>query len=118
MIISSINILCEKDKKNDILEILSSVKGPTEGRAGCISCCIYEDIKDSNNVYYVEVWKNEEALRRHIHSKNYRNILAVIDMSCKRPDIKFSQIFAEDGISFIERSLIEKINRYPIECGI
>lgn len=118
MITSSIRITTSDSNKKDILEILLSVKGPTEGIPGCLGCCIYEDIQDRNCLNYSEIWQNKDALELHIRSKLYRNMLAAIDMSREHPDINFSLALANNGMGFIREALTRESKKYKIEFGI
>jgi len=105
MIISLIRILAEPDNKEEILEILFSVKGPTEGEPGCISCRMYQDIENEHIIAYEEVWRNRENLFKHIRSDLYRNILAVMDMSSDPPDVRFNTISNSAGMELIKEAL-------------
>jgi len=102
MIISLIRILAEPDNKDEILEILFSVKGPTEGTPGCISCRMYQDLENKHIIAYEEVWRNRENLFKHICSDLYRNILAVMDMSSEPPGVSFSTISNSAGMELIK----------------
>jgi len=105
MIISIIRIVTEPDKRDEILEILFSVKGPTEGKPGCISCRIYQDLENEHIIAYEEVWQNKENLYNHIRSDLYRSILAVLDMSNGPPEVKFSTISSTAGMEQIKIAL-------------
>ena len=105
MIISTIRINADSASKDEILEILFSVKGPTEGQPGCISCTIHQNLLANHLITYVEVWKNKAGLYKHIRSPLYRSILAAIDMSCELPDIKFSSVLDIDGMELIKTAL-------------
>ncbi|MBW1667377.1 MAG: antibiotic biosynthesis monooxygenase [Deltaproteobacteria bacterium] len=105
MIISTLRIVAEPDKNDEILEILFSVKGPTEGEAGCISCRIFQDLRNERVITYEEVWQSEEKLYQHIRSDLYRNILAVMDMSNGPPEVKFSTISNIAGMELIKKAL-------------
>jgi len=105
MIVSNIKILADPDNKNEILEILFSVKGPTEVKRGCLSCGIYQDIQNERIIAYEEVWESKESLYNHIRSAFYRSILAAVDMSSEPPEIKFNTVSNITGIELIKEAL-------------
>lgn len=105
MITSTIRINADPARKDEILEILFSVKGPTEGQSGCLSSNIYQNSLANHLITYVEVWKNKASLYKHIRSPLYRSILAAIDMSCELPDIKFSSVLDIGGMELIKTAL-------------
>jgi len=102
MIIAAIRIFADSGNINEIIEVLSSVKGPTEGKSGCISCFIYKEVNNENRITYEERWENQEQLNNHICSDFYRKILAVIDMSSQPPAVKFSTVSSTAGMELIK----------------
>ena len=105
MIVSILKIIAEPSNKEGILEILYSVKGPTEAKPGCLSSNVSQDLQDERVIYYKEVWQDKAALNDHIRSDLYRNIIAVMDMSSEPPDIKFNTISNTAGMELIKKTL-------------
>lgn len=105
MILSIIKVTVLPEKREEILEILLSVKGPTEVKSGCTQCHICQDLYNKNIINYSEVWENEETLYKHIRSDIYRSLLAVIDMSSKQPEIRFLTVSDTAGIELIKNAL-------------
>lgn len=87
------------------MEILFSVKGPTEGKTGCASCRIYQDLENEHIITYEEVWQSKKKLYNHIRSDPYRKIFAVMDMSDGPPEVKFSTISSIAGMELIKKAL-------------
>jgi quinol monooxygenase YgiN len=105
MILSIIKITAASNNKDDILDILFFVKGPAEGKHGCLSCGIYQDLQNEHIIFYEELWEGSENLYSHIRSDLYRNILAVMDMSSEPPEIKFSTVSSVAGMDLIKEAL-------------
>ena len=105
MVISTIRLTADPDFRKEILEVLFSVKGPTEGESGCISCSIYQELQDEHILAYVEVWQNKENLVNHIRSELYRKILTAMDMSSGPPEVQFRSISSTEGMDLIKKSL-------------
>ena len=38
-----------------------------------------------------EIWRSQEEHERHLRSAEYRNVLLVVEMANKKPEIKFSE---------------------------
>lgn len=121
MVISTTKIVTEPSDKEKILEILFSVKGPTEGKPGCIRCSIYLDLQNEHVIVYEEVWRSKEDLFYHIRSDLYRSILAVMDMSSEPPGVAFSTISSTTGMELIKSALgyfdMEVNNQRRIEAN-
>lgn len=105
MILSIIKITAASNNKDEILDILFFVKGPTEGKHGCLSCGIYQDLQNEHIIFYEELWDGRENLYGHIRSNLYRNILAAVDMSNEPPEIKFSTVSSVAGLDLIQTAL-------------
>jgi len=50
-----------------------------------------------------EVWRAEEDMDLHIRSDEYRNLLLVLEMALKQPEIGFDTISSSTGIETIEK---------------
>lgn len=105
MIVSKIKVDTGPENKEEILEILFSLKGPTEVKSGCLGCEIYQDLQNESIIVYTEVWKSKEKLNSHIRSNHYRKLLAVIDMSLKQPEITFCAVTKTMGMEMIKEAL-------------
>ena len=51
-----------------------------------------------------EVWRAEEDLDLHISSDEYRNLLLVLEMAPKKPEIRFDTLSSSTGIETIEKA--------------
>ncbi len=105
MIIATIRIIADSGNITEVIEILTSVKGQTEGKSGCISCLIQQEVNNENRITYQEIWENQEHLNKHIRSKLYQKILVTIDMSSQAPVIQFCTTSCMAGIELIEAAL-------------
>ncbi len=105
MIVSTIRIAAGAKKKEEILAILFSVKGPIESDPQCISCRIYTEPRDEKHITYEEVWQNEESLYQHLRSPHYRNVLAAMDLSSEPPEVKFITVLKTEGMELMQRVL-------------
>ncbi len=105
MILSIIKITAASNNKDEILDILFFVKGPAEGKHGCLSCGIYHDLQNEHIIFYEELWEGRENLYSYIRSDLYRNILAAVDMSSEPPEIKLSTVLSVAGMDLIKEAL-------------
>jgi quinol monooxygenase YgiN len=105
MIISTVRIAVGAKKKDEILAILFSMKGPTESNPQCISCRIYTEPRNEKLITYEEVWRNKESLHQHLRSPQYRNLLAAMDLSSEPPEVKFTTVLKTEGMELMQRVL-------------
>ena len=69
---------------------------------GCLSCRIYQDAIGTEALMFEEIWKDEKHLQRHLRSDEFRNVLLVVEMASKPPEILFDRIAQSTGIDSIE----------------
>ena len=110
MFLSTIRMAIPAKKHNDALKILRSLVLQSRDDPGCLSCHIYNDIEDNNVLMLQEYWQDEKNLNLHVSSDEYRNLLLVLEMSLKQPEVRFDTISGSTGIDTIEkiRSAIRK----------
>ena len=110
MITSSVKMILVPKKREIVLELIGLIIELTQVQPGCISCCVYQDVKNRNIIIYVEKWKRQVDLERHIRSPRYLNILSAIDISSEPPEICFDTITDTYGLEFIKAIRSEKEN--------
>jgi quinol monooxygenase YgiN len=117
MIISTITIKASRAGKDEILDILLSVKEPTEAKPGCVSCHIYQSAADGSQITYREEWIDKKNLFHHIRSPLYRSVLAAMDMSLKQPSIHFYTVSKVEEMELIQSAmscLVDNTARLPV----
>ena len=103
MIHASLKVVLTAARREEAERIVRSLLGPTSAAPGCLSCGCYADAQNENVLCYVENWRSEEDLQRHIRSDDYRKFLALIDLSSEPPDLKFHRVSETFGIEYLSR---------------
>jgi quinol monooxygenase YgiN len=103
MIQATIRMLIPPQKRGEGLKILRSVVELCRDDPGCLGCHIYRDLQEKNLFMLQQVWTSEEDLDLHIRSDEYRNLLLVLEMAPKQPEIRFDTISSSTGIETIEK---------------
>ena len=103
MIISSLEIVIPDRKLGEGLEILRMYMGPTCHQAGCISCQGFQELNKENNIILIEEWLSQAYLDRHLCSSEYKKVLALMEISCEPPEIKFHTVWNSDGMELLEK---------------
>jgi len=95
-------------KSSEALKILRSVVELCKDDPGCLSCHIYGDLQEKNVLMLEEVWRSEEDLDLHLRSEEYRNLLLVMEMALKHPEVRFNTVSTSTGIETIEKARSSK----------
>jgi quinol monooxygenase YgiN len=104
LIQTTIRMTIPPQKSGEALKILNSITEQCMYQPGCLNCHIYGDLQEKNVIMLKEVWRSEEDLDRHLRSDEYRNLLLVLEMALKEPEIRFDTILSSTGIETIERA--------------
>jgi quinol monooxygenase YgiN len=110
MIQTTIRMAIPPQKKSEALKILRSIAEQCMDATGCLWCHIYADLQEKNILMLEEAWGAEEDLNSHLRSEEYRNLLLVLEMSLKQPEIRFDTILSSTGIETIEKARTRKDN--------
>ena len=113
MIIATIRMEIPPQKRGEALKILRSVADQCRYDDGCLSCHIYGDLLEKNVLMFEEVWRAEEDLEAHIRSEEYLNLLLVMEMALKQPEIRFDTISSSTGIETIEKARSQRDEDRP-----
>ncbi len=101
MIQASFRIVAPPRKREEILEVLLCLKGPTEVTRGCRSCRVLQDADHHDALTYLVQWESEEEVESHLRSERFRRLLPYIEMSVEPPQVDFSTIDQVRGIEFM-----------------
>jgi quinol monooxygenase YgiN len=104
MILATIRMAIPSQKRDEALKILTSMAEQWRDEPGCLSCSIYRDLEEKNVLMLEEVWRSQEDLDLHLRKDEYRNLLLVLEMALKEPEIRFDTISSSAGIEAIEKA--------------
>lgn len=75
----------KEDKLDRILELSKEMVEKTVKEEGCIKYELFQDVKDSKIMIFIEEWENEEALSKHIASEHFRRIIPQLNELREKP---------------------------------
>jgi quinol monooxygenase YgiN len=104
MILASVRMTIPPQKRDEALKIIRSVAEQCRDYPGCLFSYVYGDLQEKNVLVLEELWGTEEDLNHHIRSEEYRNLLLVLEMGAKKPEIRFHTISSSTGIESIEKA--------------
>ena len=104
MILATVRMTIPPQKRGEVLKILRSMAEQCRDDPGCLSCHLYGDLQEKNVLVFEEIWQAEDDLDLHLRSGEYLNLLLVLEMALKQPEIRFDTISSSMGIEAIERA--------------
>jgi quinol monooxygenase YgiN len=102
MIHAMVRMEIEPARLSEALEILHFFAGRVRAKPGCVDCRIYQDAEDRHVIMLFECWSDPEKLHHHLRSRDYQNVLLVMEMARSVPDISFNAIAHTTGVETIE----------------
>ena len=102
MITALLRIPVSEKRKDEITRLLRSLVEPTRVETGCISCRLYQELRDPCVLTWVEEWESRNDLDRHLRSSRFKKILAALDMAEAEPEVRFDTIAETSGMQLIE----------------
>lgn len=101
MIQANIRLVAPEGKRQEILEVLQSLTGPTEFAKGCLGCRVYCDADDEDAITYWVQWDERNELDEHFRSVRFRQLLPYIEMSTQPPVVEIANSEVIGGIDLI-----------------
>jgi quinol monooxygenase YgiN len=103
MILSTLQIVIPDRKREEALELLRMYLGPACHQPGGISCQGFQELDKENSFILIEKWMSQAYLDRHLCSSAYRKVLALMDISSEKPEIKYHTIWNSAGMELLEK---------------
>ena len=104
MVLATIRMIIPPKKRGEALKILRSRAEQCKIQPGCLGCHIYGDVQEDNVLMFEEMWRNEEDLAQQLRSKEYQDVLLVMEMALKHPEVSFNTVSTSTGIETIEKA--------------
>ena len=104
MVLATLRMTISAKKVGEALRILRSVVEQCRVQIGCLSCGVYRNGQEDNVLLFEQLWSNEADLERYLRSDEYRQVLLVLEMAIKQPEIRFDTISSSAGIETIEKA--------------
>lgn len=108
MIQATFRIVAPEGRREEILEVLSSLKEPAEVSKGCRGCSILQNADDDRVLTCLERWDTVADLEDHIRSERFRRLVPYIDISLEPPAVAFETVDKFQGMEFLVEVLTPK----------
>jgi len=94
--------------RESILENLRHIEGPTRVQRGCRQMSVYLKTDNTDEIMMIQEWETAAAMRAHFHSKEFRVLLSVIDLSEQEPGIRINTGTSREGVEHFRNMLDEQ----------
>ncbi len=105
MIVFTMRVTAQPEKRREMLQALRSLVGPMSVQPGCLRCRLYQDVDDEDVLTWIEEWASREQLEQHVRSPEYRTLLSMMDLSAVEPEVRFNTVVKTAGMELIEDTM-------------
>jgi quinol monooxygenase YgiN len=85
-----------------LLQALRFLALPTSFEPGCLGCRVLPEPDDESVVRYEEEWATEDALRLHVRSERFTQLLEVLESVPEAPRVQFDFVSQTRGLDYVE----------------
>ena len=103
MVLLTMRVTTSTKQREEVLRTLRSATGAITTLRGCIGLHLMQDVDNRSAITLCEEWETEADLRRHVRSDDFRTLLAVIDMSMTKPEVRFHTVTGIQGMEWIAK---------------
>lgn len=102
MILVTLTLTPATGRRQEMIDVFWLIIGPIRAQPGCLSCGLYQEIGDGDQMLYMEAWETQGHLERHMRSSRYERLLAVMDASVQEPVLRYQTISSVTGLEYLE----------------
>jgi quinol monooxygenase YgiN len=102
MILVTLRVTAPPGRREELVEVFWLILGPTQAEPGCLGCRVYQELGEGDSLLYIEEWETPDALERHMRSRRYECLLAVMEASARPPDLRYQSIGKCQGLEYLE----------------
>jgi quinol monooxygenase YgiN len=70
---------------------------------GCLRCNVYQDMENENAFIFIEEWKTEAHLDKHLRSDRFGVLIGAVKLLSDTSEIKFTTLAQTTEIEAIRR---------------
>jgi len=105
MIQALVRLVMPANKRQEAIDLIRCLCGPTMVIRGCQTCRIFQDVDYPEVITDLVQWETEQQLEEHLRSERFRRLLPYIELSIEPPEITFSTIDQVRGVEFLVATL-------------
>jgi len=104
MIQATVRMEFPAGRMNEVSAILGPIAERTKTERGCLGCQLHRDALEEHILILESCWADEEHLQRHLRSAEYRDLLLVMEMAVKPPEVRFDTVTHSTGFETVEKA--------------
>ncbi len=75
----------------------------------CETICWCQNFADESQILIEQFWRNDDDMRNHLRSQDYQQLLLIVEMALKKPEIQFNTVaHTTTGMEMIQKARMSK----------
>jgi len=104
MIISFYILTTSPSRRQDLLDVLRSIIGPTIFIPGCITSRIFQNPDNPSSFLLYEEWHDAMTLEQHFTTSAYYRLLSAMELCSQKPEVVFIEGDQKRGMEWVEQA--------------
>ena len=104
MIHSIVRMVLPAARLSEVAGILGPMVERTRVEGGCLGCHLHRDALEANVLILEESWESQADLASHLRSRDYRQLLLIMELAKVPPEVRFDTVSSSTGIETIEKA--------------
>lgn len=101
---STVGMTLPANRLQEAVGILGPMAEQTRMERGCLACDLHRDALEENVLILEESWASEADLERHLRSQDYRQLLLIMELATRPPEVSFATVSTLTGFETIEKA--------------
>ena len=97
MVILTISVNAQSNKRNELLSACRLISDRTRQEKGCLNCRLSQDIDNENLIYLEETWKRRSYLDEHFRSDIFSALLGAMKLLGETHEIRINGGAQKEG---------------------
>ena len=102
MIIVTIKMTVPQEKRQEMLQTVSTLAGAVRKERGCRVCDFYIDTENADAFLLLEEWDTQEDFDRHVRVPVFSALLGALTLLIERPDVRINEVAETAGMEKIK----------------
>lgn len=111
MVLLTISVTAQSNKRNELLSALRLFTDKTDLEKGCQACRIYQDVDNGNLINLEETWVSRSELDAHFRSDIFSALLGAVKLLGETHEIRINTGSQTEGMAVVEmaRTQLRKV---------
>lgn len=98
----SVQLTANSDTLVDLTDSLERILQAEKAHPQCKDYSLHQSVSNPLELLLKGEWQTQDAMIEHVRSEEFRVVLAAIDLSAVKPDIRFDKVLSSEGLEYLQ----------------